>query len=405
MSTSGRCRRRLLAVFVLAAVGTLGALIGGTLPAAAQDVGVTDDAIKIGVFGPFSGPLAATWGYPITRGAYLVYEAVNEAGGIHGRKLVIVEEDDVCDPSKAVAAVKRLIHSHQVFMLHGGICSNAALAAREDIRQAKVPWMVMGATAKGVYVPIDPYIFGVIATSDILAERVFEFLMSVPDVKRVGIITHRDEWGLARYDPVITRLRNQSGVSVVADETLDRGASDSTSQTLRLKAGNPDVVFVNLYPKESAIFLRDAVKYGLDAVFVMALEDLVQIIKLGGIEKVALNMYGPTQLRYPMEDPRFSPFMERFKGRYPGISVSVFSWWAYGGAEVVVEALRRAGRNLTREKFIRELERMQGFKSDVFAGEMSFSAKDHRGHRSVTFVGYKDGKTILIGPKYAPIPK
>ena len=65
-------------------------------------------------------------------GADVVYNEANRAGGIHGRKIQTVREDDACDAATAIAAAKKLIHQHQVFMIHGGGCSNPTIAAREE---------------------------------------------------------------------------------------------------------------------------------------------------------------------------------------------------------------------------------------------------------------------------------
>src|ERR1700716_758477 len=83
----------------------------------AADQGVTKDTIKIGMFGPLTGPVSL-YGYPILNGAAAVYKKANDEGGIHGRKIDLVYEDDVCHPAKTRAAVKKLISSAQVFAIH-----------------------------------------------------------------------------------------------------------------------------------------------------------------------------------------------------------------------------------------------------------------------------------------------
>ena len=370
----------------------------------AQEVGVTNDTIKIGIFAPFTGSVPL-YGYPSSRGASMVYEEANAKGGVHGRKFVLIEEDDQCDPSKGVAAVKKLIHSHKVFMLHGAGCSNVALAVRPEVQQAKVPWMVLGATNLGIYAPTDPYIFGVILTSDLEGGLLVDFAMTVPNAKRIAVIAHRDAWGLGKYEPALKRLQEQYKLTMVADEVMDRGANDATPQTLRLKATNPDAVLAILYPKEGAIFLRDAVKYGLNTVFVgnSALEDVADLVTKAGTDAIAKNLYVLTLLRHPMDSAEFAPMMERFKARYSNTTMASFGTWAHAGAEVVVEALRRVGRDLTREKLVKEIERIRGFESAVFPGTLNFSPDDHRGNRTGSFIVLKDGKQMIVGQKYVPI--
>lgn len=395
MTRHGVLHLSVLAVLALA-------LVAGGGPAAAQDVGVTADAIKIGLFGAFTGSVPL-FGYPMTRGGTLLFEEVNAAGGIHGRKIVMIEEDDQCDPSKGVGAVKKLIYEHKVFMLHGGNCSNVSLAVRPEVERAKVPWLASSTNAK-IYLPTNRYIFTTIVTADVEGALMADFAQSVPNAKRIAIIGHQDAWGLGKSEPALKRLEELK-LAVVANENMDRGANDSTPQTLRLKQANPDVVLVVLYPKEAAVFLRDAVKYGLRPVFVgnTAIEDIADLAAKAGTETAARNVYSVTLLRASMDTPKMAAIGDKLKARYPGVTVGPLLAWTYSGAEVIVEALRRTGPQLTREKFVDELEKLQGVESAVFAGTLGFSRDEHRGNRGANFAVYKDGKFQIIGPKYTPM--
>ncbi|MBL8671087.1 MAG: ABC transporter substrate-binding protein, partial [Alphaproteobacteria bacterium] len=91
--------------------------------AAKAETGVTSDTVKIGAMGALTGPLANII-IPQFNAVQIVFEEANAAGGIHGRKIVYVKEDDECLPAKGVGAVKKLIHEHQPFMIVGGGCSN-----------------------------------------------------------------------------------------------------------------------------------------------------------------------------------------------------------------------------------------------------------------------------------------
>ena len=386
----------------------LAALAVPLLPATsvpAQDVGVTNDSIKIGTFAPYSGPVAPQAGNPVQIGQKLVYDMVNEKGGIHGRKLVVIEEDDGCDPPKAIAAAKKLIHEHRVFLIQAATCSNAALAAKPLIVEAKLPFIASGATAIGITFPTNPYVYTSTITSDIEAESQVDFAMSVPNAKRVAIIGHRDAWGLAKIEPAIKRLKEQYNLEPVANEALNRDANDSTAQILRLKAARPDVVILVLYIKEASVFLRDAVKYGLDTVFVgpYILEDIPKTISLAGTDAFAKNMFAVTINRYTVDEPPMQQVMNEMKARYPNVvPLSVFTA-NHSAASVVVEGLRRAGRDLTRERFLAELDRLKDFEDGgLLPGTITFTPENHRGRRTTSFVTYRDGHLVNVGPKYVP---
>src|SRR5690606_10574498 len=115
-------------------------------PAVADEVGVTADEIKIGGIGALTGPQAGVI-IPQLNGVQAVFDEANSAGGIHGRKIVYVKQDDKCLPSEGVGAVKKLIYDEEPFMIVGGGCSNAAIAQKPEIVNAEIPWVIVASTA------------------------------------------------------------------------------------------------------------------------------------------------------------------------------------------------------------------------------------------------------------------
>ena len=95
----------------------------------AQEPGLTPTTIKIGMFGPLSGPSMA-YGFDVMNAARMYYDKINKDGGIHGRKLEVVLQDDRCNANDLVAAVKKLVEQDQVFILNGGSCSAAVVAGQ-----------------------------------------------------------------------------------------------------------------------------------------------------------------------------------------------------------------------------------------------------------------------------------
>src|SRR3972149_1601586 len=197
----GAMRRGRTTGWILGVVAVLAAgLVSG--PARADHtIGVTGDSIKIGYLGAMTGPYYL-YGKLIMNGADVVYNEVNRAGGIHGRKIVTVREDDACDAAKAIAATKKLIHQHQVFMIHGGGCSNPTLAARDEIEKTRTPFVVFAAVADRITDPLAPYIFSSALTARTESFVQVDFALSKPDVKRLAVVAMHDAWGMSRYDPL-----------------------------------------------------------------------------------------------------------------------------------------------------------------------------------------------------------
>ena len=171
-------------------------LVGGSAaPAFAADPGLTNDAIKIGFFGPRTGRVYM-YGELAMNGAELVYQQVNAKGGIHGRKIVTVREDDECKNEGGIAAVKKLIYQQQVFMIHGGGCSNPTIAAKEEVESAKVPMVVLDAVAdsisEGSAVIYQP---GLTANLESVSQVDFA---KAQGAKKLAVVWQNDAWGKAR---------------------------------------------------------------------------------------------------------------------------------------------------------------------------------------------------------------
>ncbi|MGY4340104.1 ABC transporter substrate-binding protein [Bradyrhizobium sp. LM2.9] len=233
-----------------------------TLQAGAEP-GVSKDTIKIGMFAPMTGTSAIFGRYTIGARAY--YNMINAQGGVNGRKIEVVLEDDACNPATAVAATKRLVSQEGVFAIHAGVCTAAVMAVKKELQRENVPFMNLGAAGASLVDPIAPNLFSPLPNTSVVAQTLVNFAMSRPDTKRLAIISHPDDWGKSQFDPAVQLLKEKYKIEFVENVTMERGATDITPQILKLRAAKPDVVVSFLYPTETAIFVRSAHKYGLDA--------------------------------------------------------------------------------------------------------------------------------------------
>jgi len=376
------------------------AVSGFGVAAQAADPGITKATIKIGTFGPLTGPVSL-YGYPIINGAAAVYKKVNDEGGIHGRKIELVFEDGVCDAAKTRAAVKKLISSHEVFAIHGGNCSAAVFATREEFIEEKVPFMVMASVLDKISTPVSHYIFTTTQTGSRDGMVMARFVKSMTNVRRVAIIKHSDDWADAHVQGIQDGFAN-AGIEPVAEIAFERNATDATTQVLKVKEANADAVLLVTYPNETAIFLRDAKKYGLKGPFVGASSNMDMLAvaeRAGGLDALT-NTYVSSYLVGPVGSPEMKEPTETYQKYYPNDKLQTLSFYGMSGAYAVVDALRRAGPDLTREKFIAALEATK----DGYAGpaycKINFSNTDHQGCPDGTIWTLRDGKVVAIGPTF-----
>jgi len=377
---------------LLAAVAIAATPLAGQ---AADTTGVTADTIRIGMFGPLTGP-TAIGSLPLL-GATAIYRHVNETGGINGRKLEVLVEDDACDPNKTIAATKKLMSQDKVFMIHGGWCSGTVMAIKPELqRHPEFPYMVLGAASTAISTPVQANIFHPVATTATVARSMVDFALSKPGVKRIAIISHSDEWGKSHIEPALAELKAR-GIEPVETAYLERGSTDATSQLLRLRAAKPDAVLAILYPPELTIYLRDANKYGIKAPAIttqgVSLEDMVKRV---GNPAATRELYVFYPLSQTLDDAGFKKWKDIYTAAHPKDPVETLSFMGMTGALAVVEALKRAGPDLTREKFMAELDKLRDFDPGIQSGPLTFTPQDHAGIKQGKMIYMKDGKPTIV---------
>ncbi|HXJ80096.1 MAG TPA: ABC transporter substrate-binding protein [Candidatus Methylomirabilis sp.] len=369
-----------------------------TPPSIAADVpGVTKDEIKIGAFGPFAGPVYM-YGRLTMNGLDALFDKVNQQGGVHGRKLRLVREDDNCKPEDAIVAVKKLIYEDKVFAINGGACSNSTLAAKPEIVKAGIPLVVNSAVADGISSPPSPTIYTTQLTATIESRAQVKYAIE-QRAKKVAVVAQRDAWGRARYEPLMAALKDQR-ITPVADEEMTVDQNDATAQALRLSSAGADVVLLVVYPKPAAVLIRDSVKLGYKPAWVgqTAIQDLPQLQEQVGIPQGLDRFVSISTVPGTPDDPEMAEWKQRIQRLFPNDALSVFNLMGIGSGMVVVEALKRAGPDLTREKFLQALGTIKNFKTGIFPGPITCNPPtSHQCNQSVAWIRLVDGTVKVVG--------
>ncbi len=362
----------------------------------AQDVpGVTKDTIKLGIIGPMTGA-AAIFGKAVF-GNEAMYRDVNDHGGINGRKIELIREDDGCDPARGIAAMKKLASQDRVFAVNGIACSGVAMAVKQDIAKSDIPLMIMSAASDAISSPASPNVFQAVATTAVVGRTMIDFAMSKPGTEKIAFVSHSDDWGKSNRDPAVAQLKDKYGKEPVLDMTMERGSSDATPQILKIRSSGAQFVVLMMYPAEVAIFVRDAAKYGLNIPILcpmsISLEDTRD--RAGGLGPVK-NLY----VFYPYVGAFDSPVMQKWTDLihhyYPDERVENFSFLGMGSAATVIEALKKAGPDLTREKFVAALNGIQNFDTGILSAPVSFAPQDHAGIKGGAMATFRDGKVVVF---------
>ena len=208
----------------------------------------------------------------------------------------------------------------------------------------------------------------------------------------------RDAWGRARYTPLMEAFKAK-GIKLVADEELSPDANDATAQVLRLKAANADAVIIVLYPKPAAVFMRDAQKLAFKplAVGQSGIADPAAFEEQVGVAGRHGHVPHHLEVKYTPEDPAVDKWRKPIEAKFPGDRLSVYNLFGIGSAQVLVEALKRAGPDLTREKLIAALATIEGLQDRRLSRPgITCSETDHRCHKSPAWLAKEPGRPVRV---------
>jgi branched-chain amino acid transport system substrate-binding protein len=369
--------------------------------AGAQEPGITDKAIKIGIFGPLSGPNMA-YGFDVVNAAKMYYDKINKEGGIHGRKIEYVVEDDRCNANDLVAAVKKLVEQENVFMLNGGSCSAAVVAAKDYVVRNKVPYLMLNASGDGALFPPTDYIFGAYSISQYaVGGAMVEFAAKQFGAKNVAYINHDDAYGAWNLEGS-KKDAEVNGVKLSV-ESINPGINDVTAPFLKVRAANPDAILLVTYARPAALLIKKAAEMGFNKPIILSVTGTASLNQLAeNVGKDALkNFYTQEVMIDSPGGAKLKPIYDMYKAAYPELAAKPDhpqTYMPYGipPAMSLVKALQDAGPNPTREKVLAALK-TQDFDSGVMAGRMQFGPEQRAANRSTIFIKY-DGTTM------APLP-
>lgn len=392
--------RPLVSALVLAASATL-----ATFAAAQQDPGLTDKTVKLGVFAPLSGNSMA-YGFDVLNAAKMYYDKVNKEGGVHGRKIELVIEDDRCSANDLLAAVKKLTEQDKVFALNGGSCSGAVVGAREYIERSQIPFVMLNASGDGALYPPSKYIYGAFSISQrAVGGSMVQFASEHLKGKKIGYLNHDDAYGSWNLEAAEFQARKLGAELKV--ESVNPNITDVTAPMLKMRANNPDVLLITTYARPVGLLIKKAHELGFNKPIVVGVNgtaDLKQLVENVGNKEAFKNVYIQEVLADVPGGPKLKWVYDMYKASYPDLAAKPGypqTYMPYGipSAMTVVNALKAAGPQLTREKFLAALAQTK-FDSGVMAGPIELTATDHAGQKSAIYLKFDGADKTLVPGTY-----
>ena len=295
--------------------------------------------IKIGVAGAHSGDLAS-YGLPTVKAAELVVKDINAKGGIRGRQVKLLIEDDVCKPEVATNTATKLL-SRDVHIVLGHICSGATKAALGIYKESKVITMSPSATNPSLTQSGDyPNFFRTIASDDAQAKLEVDFALDTLKLKKVAVLHDKGDYGKGLAEFAKDFLDKSGRAEVVLYEGITPGAVDYSAVIQKIKnSGAEGIIYGGYHPEASKLIMLMR-KKKMDTVFISddGVKDIT-FIKVAGEYAEGVYATGPKDVS---KNPLAIAATEAHKKTY-GSDPGAFFLNAYAAAQALLNAIEKAG--------------------------------------------------------------
>jgi branched-chain amino acid transport system substrate-binding protein len=332
--------------------------------AQSDESGISDTEILLGQAGPLTGP-AALLGLSDQIGVKIAVEEVNAAGGINGRKVRYIYEDDAYQTPRTIQAVRKLLDVDKVFAMTGLSGSGQTLAVLPMLEKEGVPTVITVAPVEPVWQPPKNNIFVVGQSYKQGVRELVRYLSQKYPDKRWGLITQDDDYGYYVREGFDAGVK-ESKINVVFSANFRKGQQDFSAEILRLKEANVEIFIAAGIITENVAMMKELEKLNI--------KPITGIFWVGRIEPV-IRLMGPISDGMYVVDyvdslamPGGQEFIKKAKQYVSEAelkSIHRYTFTSYTGARVLFEAMRRCGKNLTRECTIAELEKTKDFESGV----------------------------------------
>lgn len=384
-----------LTVLVLLAVSLVAVGCGG---GSKQKADV--EPYVIGAIFDITGP-ASSLGIPERDSARLFEEQINAAGGINGKPLKIIIEDNESDSTIAVRVAKKLIDSNNVLAIAGPSTSGTSMALLDTVTKSQVP-LVSAAASRLIVEPVEErhWVFKTAQNDSVVLERIMTYL-DEQGIDRVAFMSMNNAFGdSGRVE--FENMAAEAGLTITAMERFNDTDKDMSAQLTRVRTTNPGAVIVWAIPPSASILTKNFKQLGMDMPLIQShgignqtFIDLAGDAANGVVFPVGKLLVAE---QMPDSDPRkellidyATSFEEKFKQPR-----STFGGHGWDAVALIAEAIKNAGPDADRAAIRDELEKISGFHG--ISGTFNMSATDHSGLDSsaLVMVRIEDGKWVII---------
>ncbi len=316
----------------------IASIVVASLLSACNPQGGGGDKVRIGVFMSLTGS-TANFGISSVNGIKMAAEEVNGAGGINGKQIELLVQDDRSDASEAATIVTKFVNQDQVHAILGEVASSRSIAAAPIAQNAKIPMLTPSSTNPEVTKKGD-FIFRSCFIDPVQGAAIAQFAAKTLGAKNAAIMVDRKNDYSTGLEEVINDVFTRMGGKMVATQSYQEGDQDFNAQLTSLKGSNPEVIFVPGYYNDVGLIAKQARDKGITVPLIGGDGwDSTQLYAIGG---TALNGSYFTNHYSPYDtDPKVKKFVDDYKAKYGSIPDALAAT-AYDAAHIMFDAIKRS---------------------------------------------------------------
>lgn len=369
---------------VLLAAGV--AMAMATLPAMAQE------PLKVGMSGPFSGGLSLL-GQSVRDGVEVAFAEINEQGGVGGRKLQFIAEDDGYEPMRTIASARKLVEQDKVIALLAVTGTAPSAALLPFVTESKTPMLFPYAFSHSLTTPLNREVFTTLPEVRVQMMVLANYILTTLKQTKVAAIYQNDDFGQDAVAGLIERFDRDKMPLVKLP--FDRGTTNFSGVVAQAKAaGVEHVVFLGI-PKDAALVMREANNLGWKPQFSghNALGDPQTFQLAGPLAEgaIAIAVMEPLD----SDKPAVKTFLAAQQKYKPNTKPTTYSMHGYQAGKLLAEAIKRSGGKTDEASIVSALESMKNYDTGLMA-PLTFAADRHAGSMAGAIMKAEGGKWKII---------
>jgi branched-chain amino acid transport system substrate-binding protein len=322
------------------------ATLAAIVLAAGVTTGAAQESIKVGVIQPLTGAFAASGNY-VANGAKIAADEINAKGGVLGKKIELVIEDNKSNPTEAAAVAEKLIVRDKVPVMMGAWGSGFTLAVMPKLMEYKVPMLVETSSAGKITTSGNPYIFRISPPSAVEAVA-FAKIVDRLKIGKADFLVVNNDWGRGAAED-FGKMFKEHNIKVGLVETMDPPAQDMNAQLAKIKASDADTLIITTAVEQLTLIFKQAAALGLKKRIITTggSQNPDQLIEQAGAaanDTTHITFFTPWNPNVSADPAMATAFIEEWKKRGHPFAGLTESFRGYDGVRTIAAAITKAGK-------------------------------------------------------------